>query len=60
MIQAIKRFFLGDWCESHQRYYRTDFCPRCTKVRAYRDAVTDRRPPWLRSEGSWPTNRTKS
>jgi len=59
MIRKLMAYLFGEWCDDHQRYYRSDLCPRCMKTRTYRDDVTDRRPEWLRSEGSWPTKRSK-
>lgn len=53
-LRSLKVKIFGDWCQIHDRHYRSDLCPHCVRERAIRAESRDTRPEWTKSEGTWP------
>ena len=57
MIRDLWHWMVGRWCEAHQVRYRSHFCGQCITAQQIREQTRDKRPEWLRADGSWPVRR---
>lgn len=54
MIRRVLARLVGHWCGTHERGFRSDFCPECLGWRIAKEESSDKRPEWTKAEGSWP------
>lgn len=53
MFGRLIRRFVGTYCDAHDLWFRSDFCPPCVRAREVRADIQDTRPAWHESDTTW-------